>query len=61
MIEDLFAYYADHLEALFAADAVDDHVSVNANEVFRVEYRVLVLRECIASAISLFHAHDVFP
>lgn len=43
MCEDLLAYDANHLEALFAAHAVHNHVAVDANEVFAIEYRVFIL------------------
>ena len=43
MVQNLVANDAHHLEALLAADRVDDHVTVDANEVFGVEDAVLVL------------------
>ena len=33
----------DHVEGFAGRDRIDEHVSVNANGMFRVEYRVLVL------------------
>ena len=43
MIQDLVPDDADHLKALFRADGIDNHVAVDADEVFRVENRVFVL------------------
>lgn len=43
MIQNLVANDSHHLETLLAADAVDDHVSVNTNEVLAVEDSVFVL------------------
>ena len=43
MIEDLIPDNADHLEALLASYAVDNHIPVDADEVFGVEYCVFVL------------------
>lgn len=43
MVQDLIANDAHHFEALLAADRVDDHVAVDADEVLAVEDAVLVL------------------
>jgi hypothetical protein len=43
VVEDLVSDDACHLEALLAGDRVDDHVTVNANEMLRVEDTVLIL------------------
>jgi hypothetical protein len=43
VIQNLIPYDAHHLEALLAADRVDDHVAVDADEVLGVEDAVLVL------------------
>lgn len=43
VVEDLVANDTRHLEALFARNRVDDHVTVNADEVLRVEDTVLIL------------------
>lgn len=43
MIQNLVANDSHHLETLLAADAVDNHVSVNPNEVLAVEDSVFVL------------------
>ena len=43
MIQDLIPNDPTHLEALLAGDRVDDHVAVDADEVFAVEDGVLVL------------------
>lgn len=43
MIQDLIPNDAHHLEALLAADGVDNHVPMNADKVFRIENRVFIL------------------
>ena len=43
MVQDLISDDAHHLEALLAADRVDDHVAVDTNEVLRVENAVFIL------------------
>jgi hypothetical protein len=43
VVKDLVPDDADHLEALLAADRVDDHVAVDSDEVLGVEDAVLVL------------------
>ena len=43
MVQDLVSDDAHHLEALLAADRVDDHVAVDANEVLGVENAVFIL------------------
>lgn len=43
MVQDLISNNAHHLEALLAADRVDDHVAVDANEVLGVEDAVFIL------------------
>jgi len=43
VVQDLVPDDAHHLEALLAADRVDDHVAVNADKVLGVEDAVLVL------------------
>ena len=43
VVQDLVSDDAHHLEALLAADRVDDHVAVDADEVLGVENAVLVL------------------
>lgn len=49
VIEDLVANDARHFEALLAGDRVNDHVAMDADEVFRVEDAVLIL--CIVSSV----------
>jgi hypothetical protein len=44
VVEDLVADDTRHLEALLAGDRVDNHVTMDANEVLRVEDTVLVLQ-----------------
>jgi hypothetical protein len=43
VVEDLVADDSRHFEALLAGDRVDNHVAMDADEVFRVEDAVLVL------------------
>jgi hypothetical protein len=43
MIQNLIPYDPHHLKALLARDRVDDHVSVDPNEMLRIEDRVLIL------------------
>lgn len=43
MVQDLIPDDAHHLEALLAADRVDDHVAVDANEVLGVKDAVFIL------------------
>lgn len=43
MVQDLISDDAHHLEALLAADRVDDHVAVDTNEVLGVEDAVFIL------------------
>ena len=43
MIQNLVADDSHHLEALLAANAVDNHVSMDANEVLAVQDSVFVL------------------
>lgn len=43
VVQDLVSDDAHHFEALLAADGVDDHVAVDADEVLGVENAVLVL------------------
>lgn len=43
VVQDLVSDDAHHLETLLAADRVDDHVAVDANEVLGVENAVFVL------------------
>ena len=43
VVQNLVPYDAHHLEALLAADRVDDHVAMNADEVLGVKNAVLVL------------------
>lgn len=43
MIQNLVADDSHHLEALLATNAVDDHVSVDANEVLAIQNSVFVL------------------
>lgn len=43
MIQNLVANNSHHLEALLAANTVDDHVSVDPNEVLAVQNSVFVL------------------
>ena len=45
MIENLVPEYSDHLEGLSRSDRVDEHVTVNAYEVLRIEYAVLILEK----------------
>ena len=45
MIEDLIPNDPDHLKRLLRCERVDQHVSMDADEVFRVEDAVLVLDE----------------
>jgi hypothetical protein len=57
VVEDLVADDARHFEALLAGDRVDDHVAVDADEVFRVEDAVLVLQ----SILSAWVPEDQLP
>lgn len=43
MIQNLVANDSDHLETLLAANAVDNHVTMNTDEVLAVEDSVFVL------------------
>jgi hypothetical protein len=43
VVEDLVADDSRHFEALLAGDRVDDHVAMDADEVFGVEDAILVL------------------
>lgn len=43
MVENLVPNYAHHLEALLASHRIDEHVSVDTNEMFRIEYAVFIL------------------
>ena len=43
VIQNLVANDADHFEALLASDTVNDHVTMNADEVFAIQDSVLVL------------------
>jgi len=43
VVEDLVADNARHFEALLAGDRVDNHVAMDADEVFRVEDAILIL------------------
>jgi hypothetical protein len=45
VIQNLIADYTRHLEALLAGDRVDDHVAMDADEMFRVEDTVLILEQ----------------
>jgi hypothetical protein len=49
VIEDLVADDACHLEALLACDRVDDHVTVDTNEVLRVKDAILILVTVVTS------------
>lgn len=53
MVEDLIADDAGHFKALLAGHRVDNHVPVDADEVFRVEYAVLILRVPVLLAMPL--------
>lgn len=44
MIKDLIAYNPGHFEALLAGHRIHNHVAMDANEVFRVENAVLILK-----------------
>lgn len=43
MIEDFISNDANHFEALFAGNAVHDHVAVDANEVLAVQDSIFIL------------------
>ena len=47
VVENLLADDAYHLKGLLARYRVDDHVSMDADEVLRVEYRVFVLHHIV--------------
>lgn len=47
MVQDLVSDDAHHLEALLAADGVDNHVAMDANKVLGVENAVLVLASSV--------------
>lgn len=53
MIENLVSNYADHFEGLLGGDRVNQHVAMNADEVLRVEYAVLVLQERVSIDIAI--------
>lgn len=44
MIENLISDDARHLEALLACNRVDNHVTVDANKVLRIEDAVFILK-----------------
>lgn len=43
MVEDLISDNSEHFKGLAGRDGVDDHVAVDADEVFRVEDAVFIL------------------
>lgn len=43
MVQDLVTDYLHHLEGLHRGDRVHEHVTVNSNEVFRVQYTIFIL------------------
>lgn len=45
MVEDLVTQDSDHFERLLGSNRVDEHVAMNADEVFRVQYRVFILKQ----------------
>ncbi len=45
VVEDLVTQDPDHLERLLGSDRVDEHVAMDADEVFRVQYRVFILKQ----------------
>jgi hypothetical protein len=48
MIEDLVPNYPYHLEGLCGSDGVDEHVTVDADVMLRIEYAVLILLERVS-------------
>jgi hypothetical protein len=50
VVEDLVADDAGHFEALFRGYRVDDHVAMDADEVFRIEDAVFIL--CSSEIVS---------
>lgn len=53
MVQNLIPNDSYHLEALLAAYRVDDHVSMNSNEVFAIQYRVFILTGCVNDLYSI--------
>lgn len=47
MVQDLLPNDAHHVKALLAADAINNHVAVDADEVLAVEDGVLVLVQSV--------------
>ena len=43
MVEDLVAQDADHVKGLLGSDRVNEHVAMNADEMFGVEDAVFIL------------------
>ena len=54
VVEDLVVDSLDHVEAIAGSDAVDEHVTVDADGVFRVEDRILVLACCVDDIAVVF-------
>jgi hypothetical protein len=55
VIQNLVANDSHHLETLLAADAVDDHVTVDADEVLAVQNGVFVLwSSSVSTALVIF-------
>jgi hypothetical protein len=50
VIENLVTNDARHFKALLAGDRVDNHVAMDADEMFRVEDTVLILNEVVLLA-----------
>lgn len=49
VVKDLVTQDPDHFERLLGSDGVDEHVAMYANEVFRVQYRVFILKQAHAA------------
>ena len=56
VVQDLVVDSLDHVEAITRGDAVDEHVAVNANGVFRIEDRVLILAGSVDDVAVVFLA-----
>lgn len=58
VVENLVPDDADHLKALLASNAVDNHVAMDANEVFTVQDCVFVLSTVISAPMAFFSSSD---
>lgn len=54
VVEDFISNNANHLEGLLGGDRVYQHVAMNADEVLRVEYTVLILQDFVIGRVHGF-------